>query len=305
MKFAEHAALVIVTACVLAACATEPQGTLLQRSLTSATPDAALRPSAGAHWYKLATEPYKGKQDDIFFVNPKIGFYVNGKGRVFRSDDGGASWSLVFYQPGTYFRAIGMLDERHGFAGNIGTDYFPGVTDETPLYETLDGGNRWDAVARIPGPPVKGICAIDVLHARTINAGVITDRTIVHAAGRVGGPAWLLRSIDGGAHWSKIDMNPYVAMILDVKFFDEMNGVVFAGSDADVERSHAMIVTTNDGGQTWRKAYESARPSELIWKGSFPSRRTGYVQRTTICRQDPGRWRDVERNPDGQQSRHQ
>ena len=33
-----------------------------------------------------------------------------------------------------------MIDTLHGYAGNIGTEYFHGVTDETPLYETLDGG---------------------------------------------------------------------------------------------------------------------------------------------------------------------
>ncbi len=101
-------------------------------------------------------------------------------------------------------------------------------------------------------------------------------------------------------------MNPHVAMILDVKFFDEMNGVVFAGSDADAERSHAVIVTTNDGGLTWRKAYESARPAELIWKGSFPSRSVGYatvqsydddqsnVQRYVVKTQDGGKtWKEI------------
>jgi photosystem II stability/assembly factor-like uncharacterized protein len=48
-----------------------------------------------------------------------------------------------------------------------------------------------------------------------------------------------------------------------------MNGVVFAGSDVDIDKSHALIVTTHDGGQTWTKAYESTRPGELIWKGAL------------------------------------
>ena len=254
MKFEAGLIAALAAACLSAAC-----GIVKEQA-----PASGLQPEPGARWYKLATEPYKGKQDDLFFVDAKVGFYVNGKGKVFRSDDGGASWNLQFAQPGTYFRAIGMLDAMHGFAGNLGTDYFPGVTDEHPLYRTDDGGRHWQAVEGLPGPPVKGICAIDVLHTRYMNAGVMATRTVVHAAGRVGGPAWLLRSLDGGEHWTKIDMNPHVAMILDVKFFDEMNGVVFAGSDADIERSHALIVTTNDGGQTWRKAYESTRPGELI-----------------------------------------
>jgi photosystem II stability/assembly factor-like uncharacterized protein len=232
---------------------------------------------AGASWFKLPTEAYKGKQDDVFFVDQKLGFYVNGAGKIFRSDDGGSSWKLMLSQPGTYFRAIGMVDAKNGFAGNIGTDYFPGVTDTNPLYSTHDRGSSWQIVKGLPGAPVKGICAIDVLKTHFINAGKLQSRTIIHAAGRVGGPAYLLRSLDGGASWTNIDMNPYVAMIVDVKFFDEMNGFVFAGSDADIERSHALIVATHDGGKTWKKAYESSRPYELTWKGYFPSRMVGYA----------------------------
>lgn len=248
-------------------------GLLLAGAATAATPPAL----PDAQWSKLPTEAYKGKQDDVYFVDAKLGYYVNGQGKIYRSEDGGQHWQLVLQQPGTYFRAIGMVDARHGYAGNIGTDYFPGVTDTNPLYRTDDGGGSWQAVKDLPGPPVKGICAIDILKTRYINAGVLDQRTVIHAGGRVGSPAYLLRSVDGGKSWRNIDMSPWVAMIVDVKFFDEMNGVVFAGSDADIERSHALIVTTHDGGLTWSKAYESARPFELTWKGSFPTRQVGYA----------------------------
>jgi len=161
-------------------------------------------PGAGAvqvpaeyRWHPLDTEPYRGKQDDIHFIDEKIGFYVKGKGKVFRTQNGRGQWRQVFEQPGTYFRAIGMLTASHGFAGNIGTDYFPGVTDTQPLYETRDGGLSWRPVAGLPGPPVKGICAIDVQRVAFVNAGVLGQRTLIHAAGRVGGPAFLLRSLDG------------------------------------------------------------------------------------------------------------
>lgn len=236
-----------------------------------------IAPDTGSSWFKLQTEPYKGKQDDIFFVNKSLGFYVNGKGKIYRSEDSGTTWVQVLDQPGTYFRAIGMLDTQHGFAGNIGIDYFPGVTDETPLYETVDGGSNWHPVQNSTVAQVKGICAIDILQKDFINAGRLDRRTIIHAGGRVGGPAHLLRSLDGGATWKLIDMSPWVAMIVDVKFFDEMNGVVFAANNTDIEVSHALIVVTHDGGKTWSKAYESQRPFEITWKGSFPTRKVGYA----------------------------
>ena len=261
--FTTHLALPFVIATLMAICS---QG-------VAATNDAPLIPQAGSHWQKLPTEPYKGKQDDIYFVNQDLGFYVNGKGNIWRSADGGRSWQNVLKQPGTYFRTIGMVDGRHGFAGNIGTGYFPGVTDGTPLYETTDGGDHWVAVSNIHGPAMQGICAIDILHPDARDQ----SSAIIHAAGRVGGPARLLSSLDSGKTWSNIDMTPWIAMIVDVKFFDAKHGVIFGGSDVDLSKSRAVIVTTDDGGKHWQRAYESKRPSELIWKGAFPSRRVGYA----------------------------
>ena len=69
-------------------------------------------------WQRLPTEPYRGKQDDIAFVSPDSGWY------------------------GTFIRALGFVDALHGYLGNVGTEYYPGVTDTRPLYRTLDGGGR-------------------------------------------------------------------------------------------------------------------------------------------------------------------
>jgi photosystem II stability/assembly factor-like uncharacterized protein len=228
-------------------------------------------------WMKLNTVPYKGKQDDIHFIDPMHGWYGNGAGKIYSSEDGGKVWTEQLSQPGTFFRTIGFIDANNGFAGNIGTDYFPGVTDTSPLYRTKDGGKTWSVVSSLTGDTVKGLCAIDILQSRFVNAGKLDSRVIIHAGGRVGGPATLLRSLDAGETWKIIDMSPYTAMILDVKFFDAMNGVVFGASDANVEVSHARIIRTKDGGVTWNTAYESKRPFEITWKGSFPSQKVGYA----------------------------
>ena len=43
--------------------------------------------TTGSQWFKLPTVDYKGKQDDIFFVNAELGFYANGQGKIYRSND--------------------------------------------------------------------------------------------------------------------------------------------------------------------------------------------------------------------------
>ncbi|MBL9148670.1 MAG: hypothetical protein JNM94_08255 [Phycisphaerae bacterium] len=233
--------------------------------------------SALPAWVRLATEPYKGKQDDIFFVTPELGWYVNGAGKIFKTTDGGTTWTEKAHKPGTYFRCIAFVDDKVGVAGNIGPGYFPNVSDATPLYRTVDGGDTWAPVTEIEGEPVVGLCAIEVLREEIVNAGKLDTRTRLHAVGRVGGPVAFLYSDDLGATWKRRSLPESAAMAFDVHFFDRDHGVVAAGSSANVAESNALILTTADGGATWTEAYRSARPYELTWKIAFPTRDVGYV----------------------------
>lgn len=149
-------------------------------------------------WRQLNTEPYRGKQDDISFVNPDLGWYGNGAGKLYRTNDGGETWSLAWERPGTFIRALGFVDAQNGFLGNVGTNYYPGVTDTHPLYRTRDGGVTWTPVEAENIGIVDGICGIDILRERRIFQGELRDAAIIHAAGRVGGSATMLRSLDGG-----------------------------------------------------------------------------------------------------------
>jgi len=194
----------------------------------------------------------------------------------------------VWSHPGTFIRAVGFIDEQNGFLGNVG-DAYPNVTDETPLYRTRDGGRTWTPV-RLGNAAVEGICAIDVLRTRSIYQRALRDRAIIHAAGRVSGPAKVLRSTDGGETWKYIDLSDKAGMVLDVKFLDANTGFVFAGSSGEIKDSEALILKTKDGGKSWREVYRSARKLENSWKGTFVDARTGFA---TVQTYDPKRDQQV------------
>jgi len=267
-------------------------------------PAAAAAP-AGGEWRTFATEGYRGKRDSVSFVDPDHGWYGTGAGDLFATADGGATWEKVASRPGTFVRAVGFVDRQNGFIGNIGTDYYPGVTDTTPLYRTRDGGKTWEAVDT-GAATIKGVCAIDILHTQRIYQGTLVPRIVIHAAGRVGGPTGILRSVDGGETWDVIDMAAHAGMILDVKFFDEMTGLVFAATHPDPAQAEGLVLRTEDGGKTWREVYRSGRKLELIWKASFPEGSdTGYATvqsydqtratQLVIRSDDRGRtWREIE-----------
>ena len=245
-------------------------------NLTPPTPTEPALVAVG-DWQVSPSEPFRGQQDDLYFVSPKRGFYGNGDGKIFRTDDGGATWQKLLEQKGTFVRSIGFLDAQRGFAGNLGPDAFPGVTDTQLLYRTDDGGTTWKPVTLPDTEGARGVCAIDILAVDAVNAGHRLHKEIVHVGGRVGGPASLFRSDDGGGTWARLPLPPQIAMILDVHFLDPSLGFLFAGSDPDVTKSHGLIARTTDAGRTWKIVYESQRPFELMWKGAFPSRLVGYA----------------------------
>lgn len=256
-------------------------------------------------WTTLDTVPFRGKQDDIVFVHPDTGWYGNGEGKVYHTADGGATWTLQWDHPGTFVRCLAFVDAQTGFVGNVGTGYFPGVTDETLLYKTTDGGQTWNPVPAAQIEGVAGLCAMEVLKAPYINHGVMEDKTRVYAAGRVGGPAWLLYSDDLGETWESINLKEHAGMVLDVHFFDFNHGLIAAASSSDVMSATARVLRTEDGGRTWSVVYDSGRPLENIWKMHFPTPEIGYAtvqsynpedpQRVVIKTEDAGRtWHELE-----------
>ncbi len=226
-------------------------------------------------WRKLITESYPGKQDDIAFINEKEGWYVNGYGSIYHTNDGGENWEKQLEKKGTFFRCIAFVDSLNGFAGTVGTDYFPNVTDTIPLYRTTDGGKTWHPVS-YEGPYVKGLCAIDIVKEQFINHGKTDYKVHIYAVGRVGSPANMMESHDGGSTWKSTPIKNG-KMLFDIDMFDPKNGIACSASSDDISKSNALILKTNDGGKTWKKVYQSKRPFETTWKVSFPTEKVGYA----------------------------
>ena len=272
-------------------------------------PPAQARAQSGeglAMWERLPTEPYPGKQDDIVFANERVGWYGNGAGKLFRTDDGGDSWTKVWEQPGTFIRCLAFLDEKVGVLGNIGPGYFPGVTDAVPIYRTEDGGASWTAVTAIDGPPVVGLCAFEIVRVPFINAGTLDYRPRIVGVGRVGGPVAYIWSDDLGKTWMQGSLPSTAAMAFDITFVDERRGFIAAATSADIPNANGLILATDDGGSTWTEVHRSARPYETTWKFSFPSATVGYCtiqsynpdpsasQRFVAKTEDGGRtWREI------------
>ena len=223
-------------------------------------------------WETLPNAPVTSSRiDDVSFISPQVGWIAERggsqqSGRVWRTTDGGDSWTMVFEPEGACFRCIAFTDSLHGWVGLLGTEEFCFQTDTNVIYYTINGGGSWFPVTSLNGPKPRGLCGMQVV-----------DDSVIVAVGRVRGPAFFMKSTDRGMSWVSKDMNAYAYGLVDVHFFTPDSGIAVGLTDSTNEVSSGIVLSTADGGETWDTSYVSSQLGEWCWKITFPTRLTGYV----------------------------
>jgi photosystem II stability/assembly factor-like uncharacterized protein len=220
------------------------------------------------NWRLLSGSPTSAsfRHDDLFFINEDTGWVCNVDGKIYQTVNAGANWKTLVNMPAVSFRCIGFINAQKGWAGNLGQGRWSPTIDTMPLYETTDGGNTWQPVTSISGTLPKGICGINVV-----------NESVVYAVGRVGGPAYLLKTTNGGASWNSIDMNSLANQLIDCRFFSPDTGFVIGSYALADSLSKYRILYTTNGGATWQVVASGLENGFNCWKIFFTNRQTGYV----------------------------
>ncbi|MEY4388214.1 MAG: hypothetical protein RLY20_3497 [Verrucomicrobiota bacterium] len=223
-------------------------------------------------WTQLPNSPGSSgtRHDDIYFTDPTNGWATHNN-NIYRTTNGGVTWTTNLTMPGTHFRSIAFLNPMVGFAGNLGVGSYDGnVSNTNVMYKTTDGGVTWTNVPGFAEAGMKGLCTFHVLNSNTI-----------YGAGRVRGPAFVIKSSDGGSNWTMQNLTASNVMngIMDVYFKDTNNGWV-VGMDTNQYASppyYGRIARTTNGGASWQVQVTTSIQDCYFWKISFPSPQIGYV----------------------------
>lgn len=231
---------------------------LLLPLLVALVPLAAVAQGA---WEVLPNSPSAGafpsdRFEDLEALGPDT-LYITSSTDVYRSTDAGASWTLRFGDSDRYLRSLGFVSGTHGFVGTLS-----GAGDV--FFETTDGGLTLTPITdRITGDAPLAVCGIFAL-----------DSMVVYAVGGVSGGSHFLRTLDGGRTWTSTDMSAHALFLIDVHFFDRQRGLAVGA--IGLQRA-AVVLGTEDGGQTWTERFRSSGDGEWGWKISFPTPEVGYV----------------------------
>ncbi|MBL8008169.1 MAG: metallophosphoesterase [Ignavibacteria bacterium] len=218
-------------------------------------------------WSQLPNSPVPDttslRFEDIYFSDANTGWIAMYTGAVYKTTNGGNTWSNTFTAsnyPFAKYRSLGFFNSQFGLLGTLNSVF--------PLMRTTNGGLNWTNVTNIPNPVPYGICGISIV-----------NEDIAYGVGRYAAPANVIKTTDRGATWSSITMDgSLVRSLVDCYFWSPDSGIVVGGfNTSGYQNGNAVVLKTVDGGITWQRKYISSRTGEWCWKISFVSKTTGYV----------------------------
>src|SRR5205085_3299192 len=163
--------------------------------------------SQSSNWHVLPNSPSTNwRHDDLSFINENTGWVVyntlfggGNNGRVYKTTNGGSTWIMQFNVNDIYLRCLGFSDSLNGYIGTLGNINF--LNDHSPiLYKTTNGGQNWDSVTFTNNRPM-GLCGMSVV-----------DHNNIFAVGRVGGPAFFVKTTNAGLNWLSQNMSAYTSI---------------------------------------------------------------------------------------------
>jgi photosystem II stability/assembly factor-like uncharacterized protein len=169
-----------------------------------------------------------------------------GKSRIYKTNDGGAHWALLFTNPDAkgFLDGIAFWDARRGIV--LGD----AVEGHMTVFTTADGGDHWVRRQTPPAVANEGAFAASDSSLALSGKKEVWFGTGGQGAGRV------YHSKDAGETWTvaatAIRNDTASAGIFSVAFRDAKHGVAVGGEYSRDKEKTGNIVVTHDGGITWR-----------------------------------------------------
>jgi photosystem II stability/assembly factor-like uncharacterized protein len=226
--------------------------------------------SANLQWSPTNAPIASSRTDDIWFIDPMVGWAVNSNGQIIKTTDGGDTWEQQF-QDDIYLRCIGFANALKGWAGTL--------TPGKRLYSTIDGGKNWQLIDNIlPALAPAAICGLSVVNESVVyGSGVNFPNS----------PPRMVKTVDGGATWTAWDMSEYATILIDNYFINEDCGWVVGGkADKSITNPTRddvipVVLYTENGGKTWVNRVANISDSfplgEWGWKIFFLNQNIGFV----------------------------
>jgi photosystem II stability/assembly factor-like uncharacterized protein len=198
----------------------------------------------------------------VFFLDSLIGWYGNTVGGLFKTIDGGETWSQVADMRYTFQKKIKFVDKKIGYLISEGLYSSDGF-----VYKSIDGGVSWQLKDSIAGFQLKSLDIIDSSNViiagakgilmNTTNGGdnwnyqYLPEQDDCYEVKKQNSKIWI---VGGGYMYGRIYLKEerYIVEKSIVFTKDYLNGVDFYNEQNGIAAGQGgSIIVTKDSGLTW------------------------------------------------------
>lgn len=182
-----------------------------------------------------------------------------GKARIYRTENGGETWSLVYQttQNGVFLDGIDFWEKDKGIC--LGDP----INGRLFILTTEDNGKSWQELPFENRPVTQPGEASFAASGTSILA---TEKGDVFIGTGGSKKARVFRSEDYGRSW-KVSETPLAAGpssgIFGLRFLSKKNGIAVGGDYKNTTDSTFNVLTTSDGGITWKLEKNMTKPTGL------------------------------------------
>jgi photosystem II stability/assembly factor-like uncharacterized protein len=208
--------------------------------------------NGGLDWTQQG--PTNSRYRAISFIGPDTGYMAEAWGGVYWTENGGATWSVLYNFPSGdifWLYDLHFTDGLNGWAA--GAYQVSGTNTDGRVMRTRDGGITWTRQFRT---------------AQSLYAVEFSDTLNGWCAGRNG---ILYKTADGGTAWSN-ELRGVTSTLYSVHFTDSLHGWAAGGSNYD----SSIVLRTVNGGRTWVHQSTPVRSARLK-AVAFVDHATGWV----------------------------
>ena len=198
--------------------------------------------SVYAQWTKISN--IQGL-NGISFSSANIGYVVGNNGTIYKTTNGGTSWTNISLTGGGTLNKVDFLNDTIGIIGGDGASY-----------RTSDGDNTWEPIAYLD--------TFDILDMQ------YTSDSIIYGCGRIRA---IVKSTDQGATWSRL-VTPGTQTFRGIHMVNQDTGHAIAWDQAYFAIGAAKYWNTTDG-NSWNQ--NVLVPAISLNSIHFPTPDIGYV----------------------------
>ncbi|MGB6985654.1 MAG: hypothetical protein WBD74_06735 [Candidatus Aquilonibacter sp.] len=182
--------------------------------------------------------------------------FISGDG-IYKTTDAGKTWRYTGLKDTHTIGKI-VVDPSNAnvvYAASMGHVY--AKNPDRGIFKSTDGGAHWSKILYIDDATGAIDLVMDTSHPKTLYASMWQASRTAWGLNSGGPGSGLYKTIDGGAHWTKISTNPgFPAGVLG------RMGVSVAQSDpkivyAIVQAKEGGIFRSDDGGAHWKRVNDS------------------------------------------------